>query len=67
MKLLSVAGTAAMFLVGGGILTHGIPWIEHWATMPARRIDAVAAGGGGSRFAATFVDDAARAGTRHAP
>ncbi|HOB03477.1 MAG TPA: DUF808 domain-containing protein, partial [Casimicrobium huifangae] len=25
MRLLSVAGTAAMFLVGGGILTHGIP------------------------------------------
>ena len=24
MKFLSVAGTAAMFLVGGGILTHGI-------------------------------------------
>jgi len=30
MKLLSVAGLAAMFLVGGGILTHGVPWIEHW-------------------------------------
>jgi uncharacterized protein len=30
MKLLSVAGTAAMFLVGGGILSHGIPWIDHW-------------------------------------
>jgi uncharacterized protein len=25
MKALSVAGTAAMFLVGGGILSHGIP------------------------------------------
>jgi predicted DNA repair protein MutK len=25
MKALSVAGTVAMFLVGGGILTHGIP------------------------------------------
>lgn len=25
MKLLSVAGTAAMFLVGGGILAHGVP------------------------------------------
>jgi predicted DNA repair protein MutK len=30
MKLLSVAGLIAMFLVGGGILVHGIPWIEHW-------------------------------------
>ena len=25
MKLLSIVGTAAMFLVGGGIVTHGIP------------------------------------------
>ena len=25
MKTLSVVGTAAMFLVGGGILVHGIP------------------------------------------
>jgi predicted DNA repair protein MutK len=30
MKALSVAGTAAMFLVGGGILTHGIPVLDHW-------------------------------------
>jgi predicted DNA repair protein MutK len=28
MKALSVLGTAAMFLVGGGILVHGIPGIE---------------------------------------
>ena len=28
MKALSVFGTAAMFLVGGGILVHGIPGIE---------------------------------------
>lgn len=35
MKFLSIAGTAAMFLVGGGILTHGIEpvhhFIHHWA------------------------------------
>lgn len=30
MKSLSVVGTAAMFLVGGAILTHGIPSIHHW-------------------------------------
>ena len=30
MKTLSVVGTAAMFLVGGGILTHGFPVIHHW-------------------------------------
>lgn len=29
MKALSVAGTAAMFLVGGGILTHGIAPLHH--------------------------------------
>ena len=29
MKGLSVAGTAAMFLVGGGILTHGVPAVHH--------------------------------------
>jgi predicted DNA repair protein MutK len=35
MKALSVLGTAAMFLVGGGILLHGLPAlghaVEHWA------------------------------------
>ena len=29
MKFLSVAGTAAMFLVGGGILTHGLTPLSH--------------------------------------
>jgi predicted DNA repair protein MutK len=29
MKALSVAGTAAMFLVGGGILVHGVPVLSH--------------------------------------
>ena len=31
MKALSVVGTAAMFLVGGGILMHGLPVVERWA------------------------------------
>jgi predicted DNA repair protein MutK len=35
MKGLSIAGTAAMFLVGGGILVHGVPAfghaVEDWA------------------------------------
>ena len=30
MKGLSVAGTAAMFLVGGGIVVHGVPAVHHW-------------------------------------
>ena len=29
MKLLSIVGTAAMFLVGGGIIAHGIPALGH--------------------------------------
>ena len=29
MKFLSIAGTAAMFLVGGGILTHNVPALHH--------------------------------------
>lgn len=28
MKTLSVVGTAAMFMVGGGILTHGVHWLH---------------------------------------
>lgn len=30
MKTLSILGTAAMFLVGGQILVHGIPPVHHW-------------------------------------
>jgi predicted DNA repair protein MutK len=30
MKTLSVLGTAAMFLVGGGILVHGVPQLAEW-------------------------------------
>ncbi|RBL72141.1 DUF808 domain-containing protein [Pseudomonas sp. MWU13-2625] len=44
MKGLSVIGTAAMFLVGGGILTHGIPAVHHW-------IESVGAASGSAGFA----------------
>lgn len=37
MKFLSIAGTVAMFLVGGGILVHGISFlhhqVQHWAEL----------------------------------
>lgn len=46
MKTLSVAGTIAMFLVGGGILTHGITPLNH-------AIEALAAKAGG--FMASVV------------
>ncbi|NVD71418.1 DUF808 domain-containing protein [Duganella sp. BJB1802] len=43
MKLLSVVGTAAMFMVGGGILTHGLPGAHdliHHATEAAATVPA---------------------------
>ncbi|RUR06321.1 DUF808 domain-containing protein [Legionella sp. km772] len=30
MKLLAVVGTVAMFLVGGGIIAHGLPFFHHY-------------------------------------
>lgn len=38
MRTLSVVGTAAMFLVGGGILTHGIPPAHHWIERIAEQL-----------------------------
>ena len=48
MKTLSVVGTAAMFLVGGGILTHGVPVVHHW-------IEGVGAAAGGAGFAVPML------------
>ena len=42
MKTLSVLGTAAMFLVGGGILVHGVAPLHHWVTAQADAIGGVA-------------------------
>ena len=41
MKGLSIAGTAAMFLVGGGILTHGFPALHHAIEALAARAGSV--------------------------
>jgi len=41
MKGLSIAGTAAMFLVGGGILTHGVPVLQRAIEALAHRAGAV--------------------------
>lgn len=43
MKILSVVGTAAMFMVGGGILTHGIPVAHHFIEELAQSASAVPA------------------------
>lgn len=47
MKLLSVAGTAAMFLVGGGILAHGIAPFERFISQTVAGL-AASSGGFGS-------------------
>lgn len=41
MKLLSVLGTAAMFLVGGGILTHGWPALHHLIESLTAKVGAI--------------------------
>ena len=46
MKALSIAGTAAMFLVGGGILTHGIPALHHAIEAAAQAVAATPGVGG---------------------
>ncbi len=46
MKGLSIAGTAAMFLVGGGILTHGVPALHHAIEALAAQLATLPAVGG---------------------
>ncbi|AWI81396.1 MAG: DUF808 domain-containing protein [Betaproteobacteria bacterium HGW-Betaproteobacteria-13] len=46
MKALAVIGTAAMFMVGGGILTHGVPLLHHGIAHAAEVMGAVAGIGG---------------------
>lgn len=46
MKALSVIGTAAMFLVGGGILVHGLPGADHLVQAATRAVSLVPAAGG---------------------
>jgi predicted DNA repair protein MutK len=46
MKSLSVIGTAAMFMVGGSILVHGVPPVHHFAEELAHAAGAVAGIGG---------------------
>ncbi|MFO1395791.1 MAG: DUF808 domain-containing protein [Burkholderiales bacterium] len=48
MKFLSVAGTAAMFLVGGGILVHGVPVLHHFVEELGERAAEVVGGVAGS-------------------
>ncbi|HEY8218631.1 MAG TPA: DUF808 domain-containing protein [Methylobacter sp.] len=46
MKSLTIIGTAAMFMVGGGIITHGIPAAHHFIEQLAQSASAMPAFGG---------------------
>lgn len=46
MKLLGIAGTIAMFMVGGGILRHGIPALHHGIERITQEMATVAGIGG---------------------
>jgi len=46
MKSLTIIGTAAMFMVGGGIITHGIPIAHHFIEHLAQSINTIPAIGG---------------------
>ena len=41
MATLGVVGTVAMFLVGGGILTHALPFLPHAAGLLAVLLDGI--------------------------
>lgn len=41
MRFLSVAGTIAMFLVGGGIVVHGVPFLHHIQEMIEHALPAI--------------------------
>ncbi|GMU42144.1 MAG: DUF808 domain-containing protein [Xanthomonadales bacterium] len=56
MRSLSILGTAAMFMVGGGIVVHGVPALHHFVAHCAA---AVAAAGSVSNLLATIVVEAA--------
>jgi uncharacterized protein len=58
MKGLSVVGTAAMFLVGGGILLHGIPPLHHTFERLADGLAEVPAVGDTLRLLALIAFDA---------
>lgn len=46
MKFLSVVGTAAMFMVGGSILVHGLPVVYHAIEHSAQAVQHIAVVGG---------------------
>jgi predicted DNA repair protein MutK len=58
MKSLAIIGTAAMFLVGGGILVHGVPGTHDWVHAAAQAAEALPAIGGALAMLIPFLIDA---------
>jgi hypothetical protein len=46
MRILTVLGTVAMFVVGGSIIGHGIPALHHWSVKTAEHLATIPAIGG---------------------
>jgi hypothetical protein len=57
MKGLAIAGTAAMFLVGGGILIHGIPGALSWIEVSAEGLALVPVIGGALQWLTPVMVD----------
>ena len=57
MKALTVIGTAAMFLVGGGIVTHRVPDVHHGVAHAAELGGGVPPIGGGGAASTPLVLD----------
>ena len=57
MKTLSVAGTVAMFLVGGGILVHGLTPLQHLSEAAAQLAGGVAGVGNALAFITPLLID----------
>ena len=58
MRFLSIAGTAAMFLVGGSIIGHGIPFIHHLSEAVVASVQNLPVIGGVLKVIAPMLVDA---------
>lgn len=58
MKILTVVGTAAMFLVGGSILLHGIPDAHHIVESAVQSVETIPMAGGVLGWMAPVLIDA---------
>lgn len=55
MKGLTIVGTAAMFLVGGGILAHGLPGVEHFIESLTQPLESASSMGPGLATTASLL------------